>query len=179
MQSERFAVGLTPLPTAARVSKQRSALRWRIISGIISLAILIAILWFFGRDWGQGWVIAFIVLWVVSTGFWLVVNIVGLQRAKRDLASIQEGVGMYIDANCIEFLQPTPVRIPWGDITAMRLAGRNSGAGPAIVVEAGDQKHKSLPVSFFDATPAVIDSIATAYSLGRVRLDASTLDALI
>ena len=40
MQPERFAAGLTPLPTAARVAQKRGALRWRIISTVISLGAL-------------------------------------------------------------------------------------------------------------------------------------------
>ena len=46
VMSEQFAVALTPLPTATRVAKHRSSIRWRVISAIISLAILIAIVVF-------------------------------------------------------------------------------------------------------------------------------------
>lgn len=179
MPSERFAIGLTPLPTAARVSRQRGALKWRIISSIVSLGILIAVLYFFGRDWSRGWVIFFIVMWVVSTVFWFAVNIVGLQRAKRDLGRIQEGVALYLDGHGIEFVQPTAARVPWGDVTALKLAGRNAGAGPSIVVEAYGKELASVPISFLDATPAVIDSAARACSLGRIHLETKALDRLI
>ena len=91
MQPERFAAGLTPLPTAARVTQKRGALRWRIISTVISLAILAVIILTIGRDWPQEWTIAMVAIWVASSAFWIVVSVFGLQRAKRDLGRIQDG----------------------------------------------------------------------------------------
>ena len=44
MTNERYAFGLTPLPTAARVARKRSALRMRVISAVISLALLVGVL---------------------------------------------------------------------------------------------------------------------------------------
>ena len=61
MQPQRFAAGLTPLPTAARVTRQRGALRWRIVSSLISAALLAALAWF-GRDtFSTGWLIFLVV----------------------------------------------------------------------------------------------------------------------
>ncbi len=97
MQPERFAAGLTPLPTAARVTQKRGALRWRIISTVISLAILAVIILTIGRDWPQEWTIAMVAIWVGSSAFWIVVSVFGLQRAKRDLGRIQDGVAFYLD----------------------------------------------------------------------------------
>ena len=88
MDDQRFEVGFTPLPTAARVTRQRSALKWRWVTTIISVAILLAIVYFFPPDWSSWVTWAFAVLWVGSSVFWLVVNLVGLSRAKRDLESI-------------------------------------------------------------------------------------------
>ena len=53
MLPERFAVGLTPLPTAARAARQRSALRMRIISAVISLALLAFHVWPWRRPVGK------------------------------------------------------------------------------------------------------------------------------
>lgn len=176
MESERFAVGLTPLPTAARVTRQRGALKWRIISTVVSLAILIAVIYFLGRDWSRNWVIAFVALWIVSTVFWFTVSIVGLQRAKRDLASIADGVAFYLDPIGIELLHPTPARARWSEVTAVKLAGRSGGAGPRLVVEAGEQRLTGVPLSFVDASAASIDSAIRSHSLGRHHLDVSALD---
>ncbi|AQP45355.1 hypothetical protein [Tessaracoccus flavus] len=179
MQSERFAVGLTPLPTAARVTRQRSALRMRILSTVISMALLVAIIWFLGRDWSTAWTVGLVIAWVASSAFWFVLSVVGLQRAKRDLASIDEGVAFYLDPQGIEFVHPTPARISWQELSALKLVGRNFGAGPSIVAEAGGRRVAGVPVSFLDASPAVIDSAARAYSLGRANLDTAALDHLL
>ena len=43
MDSERFTVGLTPLFTASRISKQRSALRIQVIlAAIVGMVLLVA-----------------------------------------------------------------------------------------------------------------------------------------
>lgn len=179
MQPERFAVGLTPLPTAARVTQRRAALRWRIITTVISLAILAAILLTIGRDWSREMTTAVVALWVASSGCWLVVSIVGLQRAKRDLGRIHDGVAFYIDPHGVEFVDPPHPLVPWFEVTALQLVGRSRGAGPRIALDAAGRRIVGVPISFLDATPAVIDSAARAYSLGRVHLDVSALDRLL
>lgn len=178
MLPERFAVGLTPLPTAARVARQRSALRMRIISALISLAILVGFLVFFNPGWSAGIVTGFVAVWVAMTAIWFIVTVVALQRAKRDLASIGEGDAFYIDAAGIEFVHPRPVRASWSEISAVRITGNSLGAGPRLVLEVDGQSPVGIPLSFIDATPSAIDSATSARSLGRVRVDVSGLDRL-
>ncbi|MCG6568548.1 hypothetical protein C3E87_13035 [Tessaracoccus sp. ZS01] len=178
-QGQRFAAGLTPLPTAARVTRARSTLRWRVISTVVSLVLLVVFWFFFGRDWSLGWTIGIAALWLVSTVFWLVLSAVGLSNAKKDLAAITDGVAFYLDPKGVEFVHPTAVTVPWAEVTALKLAGHNFGAGPNLVVEANGQLAAKVPVAFLDAAPAVIDSAAQAYSLGRVRLDTTALDNLL
>ncbi|MDO5677239.1 MAG: hypothetical protein Q4G35_06995 [Propionibacteriaceae bacterium] len=178
-QAQRFAAGLTPLPTAARVTRARGVLRWRIISTVISFALLGLFWWFFGRDMSRGWTIGIVTFWVVSSAFWMVLAIVGLSRAKKDLSRIPEGVAFFLDPRGIELVYPQAAQVPWDDVTALKLAGRNYGAGPNLVVEAQGQTVAQVPITFLDATPAVIDSAARANSLGRIHLDASALDNLL
>lgn len=177
--AQRFAVGLTPLPTAARVTRARRVLRWRIITTFISFAILGVLWWFFGREWSRAWTIGIVTFWVLSSAFWLTLAAVGLSRAKKHLATITEGVAFYLDPRGIETLHPTEARIPWADVTSLKLAGRNFGAGPDLVVEANGQAAARIPLSFLDATPEVIDSAARSHSLGKVHLDTAALDSLL
>ena len=179
MLPERFAVGLTPLPTAARVARQRSALRMRIISAIISLAVLLVIVFVFNSGFSKGLLIGFISIWVVTTVAWLTITVVGLQRAKRDLASIGHGEALYIDATGIEFVHPRRVRAAWSDISALRITGSNLGAGPRLIMDVDGQPAVKIPLSFVDAAPSAIDSATSARSLGRVRVDVSGLDRMI
>ncbi len=179
MLPERFTVGLTPLPTAARVTRQRSALRMRIISALISFALLIAFLVFFNPGFSRGLTIGFVAIWVATTAIWMTITVVGLQRAKRDLASIGHGEALYIDASGVEFVHPRPVRATWGEITALRITGNSMGAGPRLVMEVDGQPAVRIPMSFMDATPSAIDSATSARSLGRVRVDVSGLDRML
>lgn len=178
-QAQRFAVGLTPLPTAARVARARRVLRWRIITTVISLGILAALWWFLGREWSTAWNIAIITFWVLSSTFWLTLAALGLSNAKKHLATISEGVAFYLDPRGIEIVYLNPARIPWTEVTALKLAGRNFGAGPDLVVEGNGQQAARIPLSFLDAAPDVIDSATRAYSLGRVHLDAAALDSTL
>lgn len=176
---ERFAVSFTPLPTAARVTRQRRALRWRIGTTIVSLIILAVILIWFRPDWsalGLGIVIA---LWVGSSVFWLIVNIVGLQRAKRDLGRIQTGVCFHINPEGIEFLQPTHVAARWGEIERIHVAGGSGGAGLRFAVDAAGRTVAEVPLSFLDAGPAVLDSMIRAFSLGKHHLKACRLESSV
>lgn len=176
---ERFAAGLTPLPTAARVSRQRGALRWRIASSVLSAAVLAAVVVLWGSQWPRGWLTGVVVFWVASTAFWLGVSLWQLHAAKRDLAGIQEGVAFYLGPTGVEFVYPEPVIVSWAEVSALKLVGRAFGAGPKLVLEAGGRVVAGVPISFLDATAEVIDSAAQAYSLGRVRLDASALDSIV
>ena len=179
MQPQRFAAGLTPLPTAARVTRQRGALRWRIVSSLISAALLAALAWF-GRDTvSTGWLIFLVVAFAVTTVFWMSVSIIGLHNAKKDLARIQEGVAFYLDQRGIEFHYPVRVDVDWADVSALKLVGRSLGAGPDLAVERHGEIVARVPLSFLDATPQYIDSAAQAYSLGRVRLDTEALDSVL
>lgn len=179
MQPERFAAGLTPLPTAARVTQKRGALRWRLISTLVSLAILAVIVLTIGKDWPRDFTIAIVAFWVASSAFWIVVSVVGLQRAKRDLGRIQDGVAFYFDPYGVEFVNPPAPAVPWDRVSALRLTGGLSGAGPSIVLEADGAEVAKVPASFVDAAPAVIDSAARAYSLGRVALGVTALDKVL
>lgn len=179
MQSDRFAVGLTPMPTAARVARQRSVLRWRIGSMIFSAILLTASLWWFRPAW-EPWVYVLVgVLWGFSTVFWVIVATVGLSRAKRDLARISDGPVFFIDPHGVEFVWPRPVAVRWDDVDSLRVRGRHLGAGPNLVLRARGTDAVSVPLSFLDASASVIDLAVQANSMGRIRLDATALDALV
>jgi len=179
MDDQRFEVGFTPLPTAARVTRQRGALKWRWVTTIISVVILVVIVYFFPPDWSSWVTWAFAVLWVGSSVFWLVVNLVGLSRAKRDLESIQPGPSFFVDPEGLEFVAPQEAVLRWGEIDALTVTGGRGGAGPRLAVVAGGTVVAEVPFSMLDASPTVIDSMVRAHSLGRHHLDAAKLEASV
>ena len=141
---ERFSVNLTPIPTSSRVARQRRTLRWRWLTFTISTVILAVILIWFRPDWPTLWIVLGAVLWVGSSVFWLVVSLVSLSNAKKDLA-----------------------RIP---------VGGSGGAGPRLAVESNGERVVEVPLSFLDASPAVLDSMITACSLGKHHVEATKLE---
>lgn len=176
---ERFSVNLTPIPTSSRVTRQRRALRWRIGTLIISTVILAVILIWFRPDWPVAWLVVFCVAWVGSSVAWLVVSIVGLSRAKRDLAQITEGVAFHIDPEGLAFVFPTKVAVRWADVERIQVVGGKGGAGPRLSVIAHGERVAEIALSFLDASPAVLDSMIRACSLGKHHLDAHKLEKIV
>lgn len=179
MQSDRFVVAMTPVPTAARVMRQRSALRMRVISALVSFAILFAFMHFFNPGWGTGAKVWIYSVWGATTVAWLVFSGIGLTSAKRDLAAITQGDAVVIDRQGITFCHPQPTSIPWASVEAVRIAGNNFGAGPSLVVMSDGQVAGKVPMSFIDADASTLESAIVAHSLGRARLDVSDMDRLI
>ena len=178
MPSDRSVVGLTPVPTAARVATQRSALRWRIWTTVLSLAALVLVLVVWPPHWPLWVTVVVAAFWVLTSVVWLTISAVGFTRAKRDLRSIGSGEAIVIDPAGIEFLHPAPVRATWADVTGLRIVGSSAGAGRRLQLEVGGKPAAEIPLSFLDAVPSAIDSAVGARSLGRVRLDTSGLDRL-
>lgn len=176
---ERFSVNLTPIPTSARVARQRRTLRWRWATTIVSTVILAVILVWFRPDWPLGWLIAFCVLWVGASVFWLVLSLVGLSRAKRALARIHEGGAFHIDPEGLMFVTPEQVAVRWGDVDRIEVVGGRTGQGPRLAVEAGGERVVDIALGVLDVTPAVLDSMIRAFSLGKHHLDAHRLEASV
>ena len=188
--AERFAVALTPDPTAARIARQRSALRLQVIFALVFGTVLLLVclgpqlLPEDARRAAQGvlpaWSLpALVVIWAVPTLVRIVTMVVSLKRAKQDLASLGQGVALYIDGTGVEFVHPEQVRACWAEITALKISGRSWGAGPRLRLEVSGQEVTSIPISFLDATPGAIDSAARARSMGRIGVDASDMDRLL
>lgn len=173
---ERFSVHLTPIPTSSRVARQRRTLRWRWLTFAISTVILAVILIWFRPAWPTLWIVLGAVLWVGSSVFWLVVSLVSLSNAKKDLARIPDGIAFHIDPEGLSFVWPKQVAVPWRNIERLPVVGGSGGAGPRIAVDANGQRVVEVPLSFLDASPAVLDSMITACSLGKHHLDAAKLE---
>lgn len=179
MQAEQFTVELTPLPTASRVAGHRKALRWRIISSIVSLLALIVVLVILRPDLSRSSLVAIFSPWLVLSIIWIGATARSLAKAKRDLSSISHGPAVTINREGMEFHHPKPVRASWSEISALKVSGQSFGAGPNLMMVSGDTTLAQIPVSFLDAMPSAIDSAVTAHSLGRVRLDVSDMDKIL
>ena len=188
--AERFAVALTPDPTVARIARQRSTLRLQVIFALVFVAVLLLV-WVGpqmlpedARRDVQGalpsWSLpALVVIWAVPTLARIILTMAFLKRAKQDLASLGQGVALYIDGTGVEFVYPEQARACWAEITALKISGRSWGAGPRLRLEVSGQEVASIPISFLNTMPGAIDSAARARSMGRIGVDASDMDRLL
>ena len=179
MTKDRFAIELTPVPTAARVSVRRRRLRSELVSAGLSLAITLGLVYFFGEQWGQTFVIVIVAILVVSIVARFALSATRLRRARRDLKMIGQGDGIVIDSEGIEFHQPAVVRAPWETISALRIEKPVFSSSPDLVLEVDDDEVARIPLAFLDATPATVESMVLTKSMGRVRLDSSGLDKMV
>ena len=187
---ERFAVALTPAPTAARITRQRSALRLQVIFALVFGTVLFVV-WlgpqFLPEDAERAvqgalpsWSLpALMVIWAVPTLVRIVVTVIFLRRAKRDIASLEQGTALYIDGTGVEFVHPERVRASWAEITALKISGRSWGPGPRLRLEVSGREVASIPISFLDVLPGTIDSAVRARSMGRIGVDVSDMDQLL
>ena len=179
MQQHRLAVAYDPAPTAARAARIRGGIRSRIFSALLSLVLLGVLIYFFGESWGRTWVIAMVAMWAASTAVGFLVSFLSLRSARKDLAAIGQGDALRIDGGGVELLHGIPTRARWQETSAVRLSGRHAGRGPDVVLEVGGRAAGRVPLSFLGITPSALDSALFAYSLGRLRLDASHLDRML
>ena len=119
------------------------------------------------------------VLWVGSSVFWLVVSLISLSNAKKDLARIPAGIAFHIDPEGLSFVWPNEVAVAWQQIERLPVVGGRGGAGPRLAVVSGGQRVVEVPFSFLDASPAVLDSMLQACSLGKHHLDATKLERAV
>ena len=187
--AERFAVALTPAPTAARIARQRSVLRLQVIFALVFGAVLLLV-WlgpvFLPEDARQAvqgalpsWSLpALAVIWAVPTLVRIVATVVSLKRAKQDLASLGRGVGLYIDGSGVEFVHPEQVRARWAEITALKISGRRWGAGPRLrfnalfCANAPCCSVDARRISRFDQLERIEDVALSAELRGIVAIDA-------
>ena len=169
---EELAVPYDPTEPLAKVKKRGRMVRGRIISTAITVIIMVALYLWQRAAFPQGaWIVYGIVVGVSL--LWLALYVVGWVQAKRDLATVGQGVALRIGRTGV---QVAGEYAPWSAITALRVVNGKLGRSPRFRLEhahgAAEIDMNQLPV-----LPATLDTTARAYSAGRHGVDLSALDA--
>jgi len=168
-----YPVFFVPELAQAKVVAARRNRTSRIISLVISIAILVALFAFFGGQVGDfAWVIIALSLGP-SLGFliWAIVRVV---LARREASAAGPGLALGIARTGL--LLPSGW-LPWNEDGALKCVRRRLGRSDDLQVIARDGRVVALPLAYLSARPATLDGAVKALSGGRCRLDFSRLDA--
>ncbi|HEY5846356.1 MAG TPA: hypothetical protein VIT42_06160 [Microlunatus sp.] len=155
-----------------KVTRRRRLVRGRIISLVLTVVILVALYIWQRAAFGPGLWVVYGVLFGVSIA-WLAVYVVGYAQAKRELASIREGVALRIGRAGV---QVADVFAYWPQISGLRVVKGRVGRSPRFRMEHSGG-FSDVPLDQLGVLPATLDTTARAYSAGRHGVDLSALDA--
>lgn len=174
---DALIVGFSPVAAAHQVAALRSGLRRRLISGVISLAIWGALLWWQQNLFGDKWWWWLVISAAITIAI-VVVMVVRLVLANRRLGRIGQGEAFRIGREGLLVDPAAPRLLAWNDITAVKAAGGSADAGAKLVVEHGNGPSYEVPLMCLDTMPGTLDGALRAYSAGRKGLDVSKLDSI-
>lgn len=172
MSATHVVFSYDPTPAQAKVARWRGVLRQRAISLVLSLAIGVALWYFFAASWGDAgpWLIA---LPAVTGSLWLLVALGGWLVARSDLKRLGQGPALAVSAAGVWAAQES---LDWTQVGGLRAASRSLGRSADLILDGRDGRSIRLPLDYLDALPATLDSAIRALSGGRCWIDFSRLD---
>lgn len=152
---------------AERVARWHNVVRSR-LAMLVLLIILSGSIYFWQRQKinGLGIIMLFLVCAVALV--WFVIAIVWNSIAKRDLATVGEGVALTLD--------PVGVKVsdwvkPWHEIAHLKTRSRGLGRSPELLITAVDGQYRTLYLQHLDVMPSQIDDAVRAWTNGRIHLE--------
>lgn len=167
-----YVVFYAPEAVAAKTKRWRSMLVQRLISMGISVAIAIAVWYFFAAQVGQWGP------WLVGSAFvvglvWVIISAIGLLVAQRDGRQVQPGPAFAVTHDGVWIAQ---LWLTWPEVGSIRAAPGRFGRSARLIVQGRDGRSAVVPMEYLSALPASIDSAVRALSGGRSWIDLSRLD---
>jgi hypothetical protein len=160
-------------PLSEKVARRRALVRSRIISLVITLAVLVAIyLW--QRDQLQGY--GFLVVYGVVVGIpviWLVVVLILYLRTRNQLRSLPPGIAIQIGPPGIWV---AGLGASWPEVAAVAAVKPGVGKGPVLRLQLHDGRQAAVPFEQITVFPATLDGAVRAFSASRHGVDLSALD---
>ncbi len=169
---EELAVPYDPSEVVARMQHRRGMVRMRIVSLIITIAIMVGLYFFFSDRQGPGWFVVYGIALAVAVT-WVAGTFLAYRLARKEVQSMPAGTALRINRHGVEIGgQP----YGWSDVTSIAVVRGKLGRGPLIQVNARSGEQVALPLRHIRIPIATVDSTARAYSAGRHGVDLSALD---
>jgi hypothetical protein len=168
-----LVVPYDPGPLTAKVARRRALVRSRIISLVITVAVLAAI-YFWQRDQLQG--NGFLVVYGVVVGIpviWLVVVLVLYLRVRRQLRTLRSGIAIQVGPPGI---MVAGLGAGWPEVAAVAAVKPGVGKGPVLRLTLHDGRQAAVPFEQITMFPATLDGAVRAFSASRHGVDLSALD---
>jgi hypothetical protein len=163
-----------PEPLAEKVGRRRRLVRSRVISLVITIALLLLIyLW--RREDMQGAVFVVIYALVLGTSLaWLAASIVLYVLAKREARTLGSGIAIRIGPPGIQVAE---LAVTWPHVAAIDTIKGGLGRGPRVRLVLTDGRQAAVPLDQVNVFPATLDSTVRAFSAGRHGVDLSALES--
>jgi hypothetical protein len=171
---EELVLDFDPTAARAKVSKRRRQLRGRVVSLVLTVAILAA-LYFWQRDELSGR--SFVTLYSVLIGIslaWLLGQLIAYVKAKRALAQVGTGTALRIGRAGVEL---RAVFVPWAQVQSLAAVSPGWGRAELLRLTPLEGPPVTVPLDQLDVRPATLDTTARAYSAGRHGVDLQALDS--
>ncbi len=162
-----------PRPLTEKAQRRRRAVRGRIVSLVITVAIMVA-LYFWQRDQleGSGYLAVYAVVLAIPV-VWLAVVLIRYLLTRAQLRSIGRGTAIRIGPPGI---QVAGLAAPWPYVASVTTAKGGIGRSPALVLRLIDGRQARVPLDQVTVFPATLDSSVRAFSAGRYGVDLAALE---
>ena len=168
-----LVVPYDPGPLTEKVARRRALVRSRVISLVITVAVLVAI-YFWQRDQLQG--NGFLIVYGVVAGIpviWLIVVLIMYLRSRKQLRTLRSGVAIQIGPPGILV---GGLGATWPEVAAVVAVKPGVGKGPVLRLTLHDGRQAAVPFEQITVFPATLDGAVRAFSASRHGVDLSALD---
>ena len=160
-------------PLTEKVARRRALVRSRIVSLVITLAVLVAI-YFWQRDQlqGNGFLVVYGVVIAIPV-IWLIVVLIMYLRTRKRLRTLQPGIAVQIGPPGI---MVGGLGASWPEVAAVAAVKPGVGHGPVLRLTLHDGRQAAVPFEQITVFPATLDGAVRAFSASRHGVDLSALD---
>jgi hypothetical protein len=161
-------------PLTEKVERRRRLIRSRLLSLGITIALLVLIYLWRGKDLGSAGLIIIFGIIAGASLAWLAVSVVLYFLAKREMKSVGHGVAIQIGRPGIRV---AGLNAYWSQVAKIDTTKGGFDRGPRLRLTLTDGRQASVPLDQITVFPATLDSTVRAFSAGRHGVDLSALES--
>ena len=169
-----LVVPYDPGPLTEKIERRRRWLRSRLISLVVTIAILLLIYLWQRENLDSAF---FVVLSAIVLGVSLVsIGVTGalLVMAKREFRSLGSGTAIRIGPGGIQI---AGLGAAWSEVVAVNTIKGGVGRDPRLQLTTTDGRRADVPLDQVSVFPATLDSTVRAFSAGRHGVDLSAIES--